>query len=326
MPVRKSRGWMFTFYPEILWSKMMLTQYLQAIELIECDYMIMQKEQCPTTSRIHIQGFVYFGTPRTMKGTKKRFHPGTHLEPNIKSIATCAEYCAKIESRVLGDSGYAFQKGAQPKQGSRGDINEVMAFAKVHTELECWTEFPIEMTRYHIAIRRFQALSRPRQSTMPVVTVIYGRTGTGKSFLCEVGASNGDKTIGPGTRPFYIMPTPVSKSAIPWLDGYEGQEDVIIEDFDGTIYYRILLRMLDRYGNTMQVKGGFTEFAPKRIWISSNIHPKEWYPNDEAADTWGTGPLHRRLTSNGSRILHLIKPFEGPGKRAAIKLSLQLAK
>ena len=37
-------------------------------------------------------------------------------------------------------------------------------------------------------------------------------------------------------------------------DGYKQQEAIIIDDFDNTIPYRTLLRMLDRYG---QVNDGY---------------------------------------------------------------------
>jgi hypothetical protein len=27
------------------------------------------------------------------------------------------------------------------------------------------------------------------------------------------------------------------------------------------------------------IKGGFVNWVPKKIWITSNYHPREWYPN-----------------------------------------------
>ncbi len=77
---------------------------------------------------------------------------------------------------------------------------------------------------------------------------------------------------------------------------------MIIEDMgiDG-IPYRQMLRMLDRWSNRMEFKGGSVEFSPKKIWITSNIHPRDWYPQDEVADGWGKGPLARRIDT----IVHM---------------------
>ena len=41
------------------------------------------------------------------------------------------------------------------------------------------------------------------------------------------------------------------------------------------------------------VKGGFVQWVPKRIWITSNYSPKEWYPN---AKDEHVKALFRRLT------------------------------
>lgn len=184
-----------------------------------------------------------------------------------------------------------------PLQGTRTDIAEVMTYAKEHTESQCWEKYPVFMFRYSRNILRYKAAIVTKQKARPQVTVFWGKTGTGKSWKAMMMASNGEDDIF-GTREFWTMSTPTSSTNIPWIDGYVGEEDVIIEDFAGEIYYRILLRMLDQYQNTMQVKGGMAEFSPKRIWITSNVHPKDWY----IKEAWEGGPLHRRLVldSTGS--------------------------
>ncbi len=106
------------------------------------------------------------------------------------------------------------------------------------------------------------------------------------------GATDGDWEQGmPGERDYFSMATPSSQKVQPWCDGYSGQADIVIEDFAGSIEYRILLRMLDEYKLQMPVKGGFVAWAPERIWISSNLHPRDWYPSNN----YDGGPLERRL-------------------------------
>lgn len=58
----------------------------------------------------------------------------------------------------------------------------------------------------------------------------------------------------------------------------------------------------------MAVKGGFVKWVPTHIWISSNLHPRAWYPDE----IWDESPLRRRLTTNGSTIEHLTEYYEEP--------------
>ena len=80
-----------------------------------------------------------------------------------------------------------------------------------------------------------------------------------------------------------------------WFDGYEGQEDIIFEEYRGQLPYGMLLTLLDRYECPVQYKGGSIEFAPKRIVITSPMPPREWYdlcgPHDKIDQ------LLRRITS-----------------------------
>ncbi len=173
-------------------------------------------------------------------------------------------------------------------------------YSKTHTELQCWEEYPSLMARSYHAVGRYQNLTRQIQKVRPDVHVYYGQTGTGKSRACMRGASGAEENELYGERDFYVMNTPASASHVPWINGYAGEDDVVLEDFTNQINYRILLRMLDQYPNKMQVKGGMVEFAPKRIWISSNQHPSGWYPLEKYAE----GPLHRRLEVDGTGHLY----------------------
>lgn len=77
-----------------------------------------------------------------------------------------------------------------------------------------------------------------------------------------------------------------------WFDGYVGQPIVIIDDYRGEYPLQLLLKLLDRYQMSVPVKGGFTEWLPKKVYITSNIHPNEWYPN---ADRFSIAAMFRRL-------------------------------
>jgi len=64
-----------------------------------------------------------------------------------------------------------------------------------------------------------------------------------------------------------------------WWDLYSGEPDVIMDDFYGTddFAYSEFLKLTDRYDYLAQVKGGMTRVNPRRIFITSNKHPRDWY-------------------------------------------------
>lgn len=43
-----------------------------------------------------------------------------------------------------------------------------------------------------------------------------------------------------------------------------------------------MLRWLDRYPVIVEVKGAATVLSAKKIWITSNLHPRDWYPDLDA--------------------------------------------
>ncbi len=75
-----------------------------------------------------------------------------------------------------------------------------------------------------------------------------------------------------------------------WWDGYDGQEDVVMDDFYGWLKWSFLLNLLDRYPMLVPIKGGTKEFVAKRVFITSNKKPEMWYPNQI-----DIAPLVRRL-------------------------------
>lgn len=64
-----------------------------------------------------------------------------------------------------------------------------------------------------------------------------------------------------------------------WFDGYDGHDCVLFDDFTGDIKFCYFLQVIDRYLPRVPVKGGFTPWTPKRIYITSNIAPNLWYPD-----------------------------------------------
>lgn len=142
-------------------------------------------------------------------------------------------------------------------------------------------EHPEYYMRSHRGIAALYAiLKAPDDHDVPrdfktEVRVYIGPTGTGKSR--EAHEKDQIQWTHPGDR---------------WFDGYQGQERVLFDDFEGVtsgITYRKLLQITDRYPNPVPVKGGFANWRPRLIIFTTNVHPSKWYPDQD----WPT--IQRRI-------------------------------
>lgn len=115
----------------------------------------------------------------------------------------------------------------------------------------------------------------------PSVVVYWGATGTGKTkSVWDNLTSYDDLWQYPGSG---------------WFDGYVGQKLVLFDDFNGgELKLTMLLKVLDRYPMQVPVKGGFANWCPKEIYITSNIDPNNWFPNANAEHVRA---LKRRFTN-----------------------------
>jgi hypothetical protein len=113
------------------------------------------------------------------------------------------------------------------------------------------------------------------------VVVYYGPTGTGKTRAVM------DNLPSPDDLWTY--------SGDGWFDGYDGHKIVLFDDFSGSEFkISFLLRLLDRYPMQVRIKGGFVNWCPEEIYITSNLNPDQWYPN---AHQEHIDALKRRLTA-----------------------------
>lgn len=103
------------------------------------------------------------------------------------------------------------------------------------------------------------------------VRLFYGPSGTGKSHKAHA-VFSAEKT-------YFKVPT------TKWWDGYQGETQVIIDEFRGAVSIALLLRWLDPAGYPLmlETKGGGTVARFNDIIITSNLHPLQWYPELDAA-------------------------------------------
>lgn len=267
--VQQAKHWAFTLnnYSEQEYEA------LCAIDQERTPYLILGKETGETGTP-HIQGHAYFRTKISAQRAKAILGSRVHLEV-ARDPCRSIEYCKK-------DGDYVEMGSAPIKRGKRSDLEQVKqlldggasigSVAQTHFGLWC---------RYSSMFERYaNGISRSREHP-PTVIIYWGPTGTGKTRRVYEEAPQ-------------LWRYPGSSGAI-WFDGYVNQEDVLFDEFDGS-YFKItyLLQLLDRYPLQVPVKGGFRQWKPTRIFITSNIDPQLWYAN--AADAHFRA-LQRRITS-----------------------------
>lgn len=279
----KKRAWTFTLFTPT-------NEEIDAIKALSgVRWLVMQNELCPTSARLHTQGAVWFENAKTFTAFKALFPDRAHLEVARGTARKNRVYCTKEESRATGARAMSFEMGVMPRQGVDGVFGEMMDDVLIHPEVWMWRNYGADYARYRVSLREFRMESSAHRDWPTVITVYWGLTGTGKSrrAIREAG-------------PDYYDMMPTQEGRPTWADGYRGQKNVLIEDFAGGIGFRLFLRMLDRHPVTMEVKNGRTRWAPKRIWITSNKDPRDWFPTEDYT------PLERRLTENGSTIERLV--------------------
>jgi len=247
---------------------------------LDCKYCIWQEEMGESGTP-HLQGYVVFNGPKSLSSLKAVF-PTAHWEIRAGTHEQARDYCSKETSRVSGP--WVVGEEPKDKQGQRNDLISLKrALDSSSTQQQVWEDhFPV-MVKYWKAAgeyKRVKSMASPRDSKT-VCIVLYGPTGTGKTFSIK----NFDKDA-------YWVTKPPKGSPL-WMDGYNGQLTVVIDEYYGWIPYDTLLRICDAYPLQLPTKGGHTGFNPSVIFFTSNKPPETWY--DYSKFSGGFEPLNRRL-------------------------------
>lgn len=220
-----------------------------------CSYIKGQLEQ-GANGFLHWQVVAVFKNKTRLGGVREVFGPA-HAEPTKSKAAM--DYVWKEETRVGGTQ---FELGRLAIKRNNADDWEIIW---EQSKRRAYEEIPADIRmRCFTTINRIADEFQEPQARPGVVTKCYvGVSGSGKTFSAYTEAP----------KAYWKDSTTI------WWDGYKGQEDVIIDEFRGGIALELLLRWLDGYPVSVQVKGGSRAIAAKRFWITSNKSPALWYPD-----------------------------------------------
>lgn len=225
----------------------------------------------------HYQGYVEFPGPKAFTRVHRVLCNG-HLESRRGTAKQASDYCKKADSRLDGP----WEFGQLSQQGARSDIGAAIDALREGGMSAALERYPETVARYRSGLSFVDVeLHKFDRRDPPEVTLLYGPPGCGKTRFA-----------------FDSEPRLVSVSgSLKWYDGYNGEEAVLFDDFDGKFSaapLKQLLLVLDRYPLRVEVKGGHVNFVAKRIYITTNIHPTKWYDWSEREAQFGA--LRRRFT------------------------------
>lgn len=217
---------------------------------------------------VHYQGYMlgHTGEKRTNKWLAKELGTcidfqsmGGSVKDNDDYVCKVGKYVDKAHTHCLGP----FEVGEKPRvgQGRRTDIEGACELIRSkRSREEVALQFPAVHVKHWRGLDDYRRTITPVPTTKPKVIVVYGASHTGKSWWA--------KQLG------NWMQIPVSSEG--WCDGYEDQEVIIWDEFEGQWDINLLKNFLqDR--PRLKVKGSYVNNYAHTIVLTSNRNPRVWY-------------------------------------------------
>lgn len=248
-------------------------------------YIKFQYEKGKTGTK-HYQGVFYLKNPNTCSALRKHF-PGCGYMAPVKDTKGAVTYCGKDESRIDGP----WEAGTMPAQGTRSDLLECKSIIDGGGRMDDLFEQSFSnAVRYGRGLKSYIDLVDKKcpRTWQTQCYVYYGDSGMGKSEAAK------EETLGWQGKTFWLSLEAGMHGKV-WWDGYDGEENVVIDEFEQQIRLNDLKRIIDSTPYKVPVKGGSVEFKAKRVWILSNQSPEEWYRKVAPEGSTQRDALIRRL-------------------------------
>lgn len=219
----------------------------------------------------HLQGYLETTSKISLRSLIRQLDlPRAHLEIARGSLQSNQTYCKK--------EGDWFELGQPMQQGKRNDLKKIKEKLDAGaSQQEIANQYFSKWVTFRKSFQAYTDLKVTPRKWKTIVVCLWGPTGTGKTRFCYDQIS--ERSVW-------------SPGDYEWFDGYSGQEIVIWDDYRGEYPLPLFLKLTDRYPMRVKIKGGFVEWSPRKIYITSNIPPRRWY-ND--IDDFSFSAFMRRL-------------------------------
>jgi hypothetical protein len=275
MPAAQSARWCFT-----------INNYTSAEYDLVCAtesvYLVVGKEVGESNTP-HLQGFVIFQARKRLSAVKAL--PGfsrAHLEVARGTSQQAKEYCLK--------EGDFIETGTCPATaGQAGGDAEKERWKRTRAAAVAGNMEEIEddiFIRHYFGLRaiRKDYMVKPADLDGVCGVWIWGPPGVGKSHRARAD-----------------YPNPYMKMQNKWWDGYQGEDNVLIDDVDDNKlghHYKI---WADKYSFLGESKGSSHHIRPKKIIITSN------YSIDEL---WNADSIMAAAIKRRFEIIHMTEAWD----------------
>lgn len=212
-------------------------------------YYIYGRETCPDTGRLHWQWYMYLRDAKTENAMRKYIAPD-HVEICGGTEEQNQRYCSKEREFI--------EWGIPPSQGARQDLDYARQMA-ANSNIEDVINYG-SLQQIQVAEKWLSYFGAERDKSYPTEVIwIYGPSEHGKSKYAHT-----------------HWPNAYDKMPGKWWDGYKGELEVLMDDFDPNDYVpKELLKWWDRYKCRVEVKGGTRQLLAKKFIITHIDKPSD---------------------------------------------------
>jgi hypothetical protein len=268
----KGRRWVGTWNNPSMTDEEFEKWFKDLEETGKLQYAIFQREKGENTGTIHFQFFMSFKDAQYFSKIKKDYLPqGCHFKQMYKMSTPerCIQYCSKEDTRVSGP----YEIGEFIEERQRTDlaraikmIDEGFSFKEISDIFQ--TQSLIYDKQFIAREQRVKMQKAKSECRNIEVTYVYGVRRQGKSkYVRKLHGMENIFTV--GSKGDFIF------------DGYDYEDVILFDEFDGKIPIIDMNKYLDVYPLLLNIKGSKVPAMYTKIYLTSNYSLSELYKEQQ---------------------------------------------